>query len=390
MLTDFDIIRGILVFVLSFPILPKRNKKMTTQEKNTNVLFEDFIKMVTDGQKSFQNIDICPPSSDGVKYIIPDLNGLNFTNVYFLGLFKWSHNYNIHFSKISNCKFINCSFKLVNFAGEIKGGDFSQCEFYLCLLSARLDLVHFTECDITDSTFKEETPKIKSLSEYSSVSVSFKETKIKETHFNNKHAFNFLFYKCALSGIRFVDSNWTQLSILRSIIKYCHFYNSKISGSSFMDDEIEYTKFSDSEFQVVSMLDCTLTQAEMDRCKHFGFNTSRTKGLITAREFMSKFEKDEKGYIVYKALGDTDYKPSPLWKIEEGSYIEENANPNRFEDCGCGVNFGTLDYVKTYYQRYKIWKCRIDFDDAPGIVVPYFTTGKARCERLYLIEKIDK
>ena len=76
MLTDFDIIRGILVSVLSFPILPKRNRKMTTQEKNTNVLFEDFVKMVTDGQKSFQNIDICPPSSDGVKYIIPDFNYL--------------------------------------------------------------------------------------------------------------------------------------------------------------------------------------------------------------------------------------------------------------------------------------------------------------------------
>jgi len=35
-----------------------------------------------------------------------------------------------------------------------------------------------------------------------------------------------------------------------------------------------------------------------------------------------------------------------------------------------------------------LWECLILFEDAPDIVVPYNTDGKARCGRLQLIKKI--
>jgi hypothetical protein len=37
---------------------------------------------------------------------------------------------------------------------------------------------------------------------------------------------------------------------------------------------------------------------------------------------------------------------------------------------------------------YDIWKCLIEWQYAPDIVVPYNTNGKARCGKLKLIEVV--
>ena len=123
-----------------------------------------------------------------------------------------------------------------------------------------------------------------------------------------------------------------------------------------------------------------------------GADLSGAKGLLSPSAWMeANFEFTDKGVIVYKAFGDTHYNPPGKWKIEAGEYIEEVANPNRTDDCGCGVNFATLDWIsKEWGSNITVWKCLIEWRDLPAVVVPYITDGKARCERLQLIEIVPQ
>ena len=75
------------------------------------------------------------------------------------------------------------------------------------------------------------------------------------------------------------------------------------------------------------------------------------------------------------------------WTVKPGSAIEEVCNPTRTQDCGCGVNFGTKEWIKENYPKSTVWECLIEWKDLPGVIVPYNTNGKARCERLTLIRE---
>ena len=120
-------------------------------------------------------------------------------------------------------------------------------------------------------------------------------------------------------------------------------------------------------------------------------NLSGSEGLLSPREFMdANFQKDESGYIVFKGIGNTAYSLPDRWKIAPGEYLTEVVNTNRGDDCGCGVNFGTREWIENNYQRSTLWECRIKFEDACTIIVPFITTGKARCERLLLIKQLTQ
>ena len=111
------------------------------------------------------------------------------------------------------------------------------------------------------------------------------------------------------------------------------------------------------------------------------------KSLLSQSSWMnSKFKKDKQGYIVYKGFSHM-YAPPKSWEIKAGSFILEVCNPLRTNTCGCGINFGTKKWCKEAGIK-KIWKCRIRWEDCAGIVVPYSTDGKARCERLEIIKEV--
>jgi len=119
---------------------------------------------------------------------------------------------------------------------------------------------------------------------------------------------------------------------------------------------------------------------------------SGTKGLPTAKEFLAQFKHTKKGMIVYKAIGET-YRPSPVyWKIAEGEFLEEVVNRVPTDNCGCGVNFATLDWIKKEFENKEIdiWECLILWEDMADVVVPYNTDGKARCARLQLVRKVQE
>ena len=118
---------------------------------------------------------------------------------------------------------------------------------------------------------------------------------------------------------------------------------------------------------------------------------SNSQGLIVAIDYMARhFEKTQEGYIAYKQFG-MHRDPNPKWEIVAGSVISEVVNPNRTDDCGCGVNVGTKQWVAGNLSviASKVWKCLIRWEWLPGVVVPYNTDGKIRCERVELICEVE-
>jgi len=191
------------------------------------------------------------------------------------------------------------------------------------------------------------------------------------------------------------------LKLHRCEFHNCNFRHSKIIGTieycNFYGGEIHYTKIIDSQFQHNVMTN-RLTNVDFtgsDLTGNYfadlvrGMNISQTKGLDNGSDLMNQFEKTDKGWIVYKAIGGTTYPIPNEWQILPGSLLTEQVNHNRFEDCGCGVNFGTLDFIKRNYRNcQQLWKCLLQYEDAYDVCIPYNTDGKARCGKLKLLEKI--
>lgn len=113
-------------------------------------------------------------------------------------------------------------------------------------------------------------------------------------------------------------------------------------------------------------------------------------GLISAADWLSaNFKADELGILVYKVFGHLKTPPKH-WIIEPSSVITEVVNPCRTTECGCGINFATLDWIMSevpVYEKLGLWTCRIAWIDLADVVVPYNTDGKARCGRMTLLSK---
>ena len=115
-------------------------------------------------------------------------------------------------------------------------------------------------------------------------------------------------------------------------------------------------------------------------------NLSGAIGLLVASDFLEKNFKFEKNgsMIAYKVFGK-HFDPLPGWKIEANSIIVENCNPCRTTSCGSGINL-----AKSMWGGFEemdiIWKVRIRPEWLGGVVVPYHTDGRIRCEKCELIE----
>jgi len=116
-------------------------------------------------------------------------------------------------------------------------------------------------------------------------------------------------------------------------------------------------------------------------------NLSGADGLLCAKDYLNQFKSDKRGIYVFKAQS-THYTQPKGWKIEPGAFLCETANHNRTTECGCGVNFATKEWIQNNIENAVTWRCLIHWEDVVNVCVPYNTDGKARCERLELVEKI--
>ena len=119
-----------------------------------------------------------------------------------------------------------------------------------------------------------------------------------------------------------------------------------------------------------------------------GANLSGALGILPQGDYVKKFfNVDKSGVIVYKSFGE--HFKNPEWSIGSRKIIEEICNPCRTTECACGINVATQEWALKNC-KHEIWKCRIRWEDLPGVVVPYNTAGKIRCERLYIIGKLKR
>lgn len=163
-------------------------------------------------------------------------------------------------------------------------------------------------------------------------------------------------------------------------LHYADLRDADLSGADLRRANLRY-----ADLRGAVLRDADLRRADLSGAVLSGADLSGAKGLLSSVNYMeANFERTADGYTVYKCFNGS-YKAPPKWKIESGEVIEEEVNSNRTDSCGCGINVAPLEWVKKGYPECKIYKLLIKWEWLPGVVVPYNTDGKIRCERAMII-----
>ena len=140
----------------------------------------------------------------------------------------------------------------------------------------------------------------------------------------------------------------------------------------------------------------SLFWADLSGANLSGANLSGASGLLDPHSWLEEnFAGVPDGYVVYKRIrseGDSGLTEHPApegWVVSPGSYLTEVVDPCPVDDCGCGVNFGTLRWCRSRYVTTSLYECLLDITCLPSLVVPYHTDGKARSGRLKILRKLD-
>ena len=178
-----------------------------------------------------------------------------------------------------------------------------------------------------------------------------------------------------LSRADLSDADLSGADLSRAILSRADLSRANLRGADLSDADLSGADLSDADLSGANLSDADLSGA---------------KNLLNPIKWMAEnFEHDDLGFIVYKTFGAYQ-NPPETWKLEAGSIIEEVVNPLPTNDCGCGINFATIKWIRNDQRDPTIWRCRIRWMDCVGVVVPYNTDGKARCGRLELIEIVKE
>ena len=153
--------------------------------------------------------------------------------------------------------------------------------------------------------------------------------------------------------------------------------------------DLRYADLRGANLRYADLRDANLSDADLSDADLRGANLSGAHDLMSNINFLeANFERTDDGYIAYKTFG-SQYPAPARWKIEKGSIIEENVDFTRTKDCGSGINVAPLYWVKRNYNG-EIWKVLIRWEWLAGVCCPYNSDGKIRCERVELLEVVDK
>lgn len=167
----------------------------------------------------------------------------------------------------------------------------------------------------------------------------------------------------------------------RTDLRRAYLRNAYLSDADLSDADLRDADLSGAVFSGADLSGADLSRA----------NLSRAKGLLSAVDFLeAHYERTDAGYIAYKCFG-RQYEPPKEWEIRPGAELTETVNPDRCTECGSGINVAPLDWVKKLYPGVKpIWKVLIKWEWLPGVIVPYMTDGKIRCEKVQLLGTVER
>jgi hypothetical protein len=160
-----------------------------------------------------------------------------------------------------------------------------------------------------------------------------------------------------------------------------------LSGANLSGANLSGANLSGADLRCANLSGANLSGADL-RCA----NLSGSLGVLSAAEWLrANTNTTKRGCILaYKAIGGTSYPARSEWKIEPGAYLTEVVNPDRGVECACGVNVGTLDFVRRNYPSptQGVWLVGIEPADIADVVVPFHTDGKFRAGRVRLIRQL--
>jgi hypothetical protein len=194
---------------------------------------------------------------------------------------------------------------------------------------------------------------------------------------------------CNLSHANLSRANLSGCNLRRANLTEANLTEANLTEADLTEANLTEANLSWANLTEANLSEANLSDADLSWANLSDANLSGATGLLNSAEWLkSNFEQDELGVIVYKRFGDTEFDAPENWVIESGSFITEVCNPCRTIDCACGVNFATRGWCNKSYQDATLWRCRIRWIDLAGVIVPYNTDGKARCERLELLEVV--
>ena len=184
------------------------------------------------------------------------------------------------------------------------------------------------------------------------------------------------------ADLREADLRWADLreaDLSKANLRGANFTEADLREADLREADLSWSNLREADLRDADLRDAVLTRADL----------SGATGLLDPSEWIKEnLESCKEGVIAYKTFGK-HFSPPNSWHQETGAVITEVVNPDRCTECGSGVNVGTLAYVKQNNQNKTIWKLLIEWEDLPGVVVPYNTDGKIRCSRATLIEKLS-
>ena len=196
-------------------------------------------------------------------------------------------------------------------------------------------------------------------------------------------------YDLSSADLRSADLSGSNLS--GSNLRSADLSGSNLSGSNLRSADLRSADLSGSNLRSADLRSADLSGSNLRSADLSGSNLSGSNGIMSAIAFMdAHFERTPDGFLAYKTFGSS-YSPNSDWKIEPGSVLTEVVNPDRTCSCGCGINVAPLSWVKdnaTNGGRLSIWKVLIRWEWLMGVVVPFGSDGKVRCEKVELIEVV--
>ena len=175
----------------------------------------------------------------------------------------------------------------------------------------------------------------------------------------------------------------------RANLEGANLRGANLRGANLEGANLEGANLEGANLRGANLRGANLEGANLEGANLVGANLSKSRGLLSTLDYLHQnFEWTAEGIIAYKTFGE-QYASPESWKIEEGQVLNENANPCRTVDCGSGINVATLSWVKNRYSG-QIWKMLIRNEWLAGVVVPYHTDGKIRCERAEIVGPVDR
>jgi hypothetical protein len=179
------------------------------------------------------------------------------------------------------------------------------------------------------------------------------------------------------ADLRGADLRWADL--IMASLREASLHGANLQGTDLQDANLQGADLRWADLRGASLREADLRGADISRCK----------GLIKPSSWLKEnFRQTKRGYVVFKDVESDFFSKPKHWVIKKGACIEEVCNENRTNDCGCGVSFGTLDWLKKNSNN-EIWECLIEWRYMADVCVPYNTEGKARCWKLKLLKPLE-